>query len=275
MRRARGDDHALAGERTRRFRLRQQAFDGGDDLQRLRHAPDAVLRRARPSRLHSGRPAMTPSRGELRDVALRRRVAPHPRVHRRRQQDFLVGGEQHGGGEIVGMAAARASPSGRRWRAPRRSDPLRATRRICPTSNSLCGSNRSVKTLSPEIAPADKRRDEFLRRRGHHHAHRHAALAQAADQVERFIGGDAAADDQQDAAGGGIGRWPSALGHWPSCGARAGAGSAPLSVGRAAQDGADLVLDRAAVAGGAQPQRLLSGLHRAGGRSGWPWPSSV
>ena len=43
MRRTRGDDHALAGQRARRFRLRQQAFDGGDDLQRLGHAPDAVL----------------------------------------------------------------------------------------------------------------------------------------------------------------------------------------------------------------------------------------
>ena len=31
------------------------------------------------------------------------------------------------------------------------------------------------------------------------HAHRDAALAQPADQVERFVGGDAAADDEQNA----------------------------------------------------------------------------
>ena len=47
-----------------------------------------------------------------------------------------------------------------------------------------------------------QRRDELLRRLGHHGAHRGAALAQPADQVERLVGGDAAADDQQDALAG-------------------------------------------------------------------------
>ena len=44
-----------------------------------------------------------------------------------------------------------------------------------------------------------QRRDEGLGRRGHHHPHRAAALAQAADEVERFIGGDASPDDEEDA----------------------------------------------------------------------------
>ena len=47
-----------------------------------------------------------------------------------------------------------------------------------------------------------QRRDEMLRGRGHHGAHRSAALAQPADQVERLVGGDAAADDQEDALAG-------------------------------------------------------------------------
>ena len=48
-----------------------------------------------------------------------------------------------------------------------------------------------------------QRRDELLRRPGHHRAHGDAALAQAADQLEALVGGDAAADDQHDAPAGG------------------------------------------------------------------------
>ncbi len=44
-----------------------------------------------------------------------------------------------------------------------------------------------------------KRRDEMLRGGGENAAHLRAALLQAPDQIERFIGGDAAADDEQDA----------------------------------------------------------------------------
>ena len=47
-----------------------------------------------------------------------------------------------------------------------------------------------------------QRRDEFLRGGGHDAAHGGAALAQAADQVERLVGRDAAADDQEDALAG-------------------------------------------------------------------------
>ena len=42
-----------------------------------------------------------------------------------------------------------------------------------------------------------ERGNEFGGRSGHHRRHRGAALAQAADQVERLVGRDAAADDQQ------------------------------------------------------------------------------
>ena len=44
-----------------------------------------------------------------------------------------------------------------------------------------------------------KRSDELLRGPGHHGAHGDAALAQATDQIEALVGGDAAADDQNDA----------------------------------------------------------------------------
>ena len=42
---------------------------------------------------------------ELREIALRRLVRPHVRVHRRRKQNFCAGGQQHRGGEIVGVTA--------------------------------------------------------------------------------------------------------------------------------------------------------------------------
>ena len=51
--------------------------------------------------------------------------------------------------------------------------------------------------------PGGKRRDELLRRLGHDHAHRRAALSQPPDQVEALIGRDAAADDEEDAVASG------------------------------------------------------------------------
>src|SRR5580704_12768937 len=44
-----------------------------------------------------------------------------------------------------------------------------------------------------------ERRDEMLRGGGEDAAHLRAAVLQATDQVERFIGSDAAADDEQHA----------------------------------------------------------------------------
>ena len=44
-----------------------------------------------------------------------------------------------------------------------------------------------------------QRGDEGLGGLCHHHAHRAAALAQAADEVERLICGDASPDDEEDA----------------------------------------------------------------------------
>ena len=48
-----------------------------------------------------------------------------------------------------------------------------------------------------------QRRDELLRRPGHDRAHGDPALAQAADQLQALVGGDAAADDEHDALGAG------------------------------------------------------------------------
>ena len=97
----------------------------------------------------------------------------------------------------------------------------------------------------------------MLRGGGEDAAHARAAVLQAADEIERFVGGDAAADDEQDA------RCRVASAARALC--RAGCDGrlemiehvvAGLFRGLA-QDDADLVLHRPAVARGAQAQKLL------------------
>ena len=85
-----------------------------------------------------------------------------------------------------------------------------------------------------------------------------AALAQAADQVEGFVSGDAAADDEQDAAGRGFGRALSCWAIGRLCGGDGAGNRGASRLGRGApQNGAHLVLDRTAIAGGAQAQRCF------------------
>ncbi len=99
------------------------------------------------------------------------------------------------------------------------------------------------------------RRDELLRGLGHHDAHRDAALAQPADQVERLVGRDPAGDDEQDAACRGF--W---VGRLRGCLCGSGAALCPGNRrigGTFRQQQADLLFHRAAVGGGAQPQPLL------------------
>jgi len=71
---------------------------------------------------------------QLREIAARRRMVPHERVHRRGEQYPLVGGDQHGRGEDRWRSPAPFSPSGRRSRArPPRGSASRE-RRMWPIS---------------------------------------------------------------------------------------------------------------------------------------------
>ena len=125
VRRARRDEHALARERPRSPACASMAsaaatISSGSAMRPTPASPRSAIS-----------PAFGPTTrdavgDELREIALRRRMLPHARVHRRRDQHRPVGREQHGGGEIVGMAAAPSSPSGRRSPARPRSDRSRA-----------------------------------------------------------------------------------------------------------------------------------------------------
>ena len=112
VRRAAGDQHVAAGERT----IGASAF-GQDCDERASIAVIASISSgtsaSRPGPA-SPRSAISPTLGptkampsdcELGDVAPGGRMQPHARVHGRRHQHRLVGGHQHAGGEIVGMAA--------------------------------------------------------------------------------------------------------------------------------------------------------------------------
>ena len=69
--------------------------------------------------------------------------------------------------------------------------------RMWPISRSSLRSNSSVNTRSPVSAPTDSGVTNSCAARVMHRAHGNPALAQAADQVQALVGGDAPADDQQ------------------------------------------------------------------------------
>ena len=123
VRRPAGDEHVAAGERAalravpsptvprrasgtqgRRWGTPSSAFDRLHQLRHLGEAAGAGL--AALGHLADVGPDELHAVGlQQRHVAARRRMEPHARVHGGRHQHRLVGGHQHAGGEIVGMAA--------------------------------------------------------------------------------------------------------------------------------------------------------------------------
>ena len=177
---------------------------------------------------------------------------------------FALGRQQHRGGEIVGVTARHLGHQvggGRRHH-----DQIGFAREPDMADVEFAAGIEQV----GEHALADdgagrQRRDEMLGRLGEDAAHGQAALLQPADEIERLVGGDAAADDQQHALGRRRARWPARRG-----GSRGGVKRLQRRVagllGGGAQNGAHLVLDRAAALGRAQAQAASSIARRAVGR---------
>ena len=121
-------------------------------------------------------------------------------------------------------------------------------RRIWPTSCSSARENRSSNTVSAASAPTASGVTNALApsvMTGRTAAPR---SRQPADQVEGLVGGDAAGEDQQDPLAG-----QAAIQRH----GRSRPGGRPCRGGMAAQQVADFLLHRAAVAGGALAQQLL------------------
>ena len=197
-------------------------------------------------------------RAQLRQIALRRLRRPHMRVHRRREQDRLVGRKQHRGRQIVRLPGCHF---GDQIRGRRRDDDQIGLARHADMADiefALRIEQIGVGALAGERAGRE-RRDEMRRRRRENAAHARAAILQTPDQVERFVGRDAAADDEQDAflhdrVGARLPR------RWLRRRIRRIDQVERLAPGflrRLPENDAHLVLHGAAMAGGAQPQQLL------------------
>ena len=254
-----------AGEQ--RGKRQQDALRCGDDIERLGHAAGAGLAGLGHLAGRAGPTKRMPSR---RSVSTLRRVAGWAHMAgfmAGRQQHRRAGGEQDGRGEIVARPVAifaiRSAVAG----ATTISAASRA-RRMWPTSCSSSRSKRSVKTVPPVSAPTESGVTNSCAASGHDRAHGVAALAQAADQVERLVGGDAAADDKEDRGGAGLDgrRLRSAACGW-RC--RGGGGCRQLTGTKsAAQDGAHLLFHGDVVLGRGQPQAAAGGGIEAADREG-------
>jgi hypothetical protein len=190
-------------------------------------------------------------------------MGPHRRVHGGGNQHRLVGGEQHGGGEITGEAVRhlRHQVGGGR----RHADQVAVARQPYVADILLVLTREQIGVDVTARERADGQRgDEFLRACRHDGPDLGAALAQPADEVERLVGGDAAGDDQQDAfagkalVSGGAGH---GLRHG-SCGYGLGGNRrrrGPAGIQRREKQ-AHLFFHRSAVPGGALAQGLFDGL---------------
>ncbi len=180
MRRAGGDEHALA---KKRLRLRgEQALDRRRDFQRLGHAPEAALARFRHLAL-VGADQNAAIGHELREIALRRLVRPHMRVHRRRQQNFCIRRQQRRGGEIVGVTAGhfRHQVGGRR----RHHDQIAFAREAYVADVEFARRIEQVGVNAlAENGAGRQRRDEMFGRFGKDAAQGKAAFLQPANEIE-------------------------------------------------------------------------------------------
>ena len=196
----------------------------------------------------------TPSAVSLRQIARRCFGRPHARIHRRRDQDRLVGCQQNRGRQIVGVTAGHF---GEEVRGCRRNDNeigVASKPDVPDVEFALRIEQIGKSALSGERADG-KRRHKMPCGRREDAAQSRSALLQAPDQIERLIGGDAAADDEENA-------WSvfarrRGLVFWRR-GRREPVGGAMVGFCRGfAQDHPDLVLHGSAVARRTQPQQLL------------------
>ena len=171
-------------------------LDRGDDLQRLGHAAGARLAALR--HLARVRADGDDAVGdELPEIALRRRMRPH--------RGFMAGASRIALSVASSTAVARSSA----WPFAIFRHQVGGRGRDDDEIAVACEADMADVELGCRIEQigvgafarerADRHgRDELLCGAGHHDAHRKAALAQPADQVERLVGGDAARDDEKD-----------------------------------------------------------------------------
>ena len=195
MRRAGGDEDASPLQAPA---ARQQPVGGGEYLGRFGHPPGPELAAGHVALIRADH--MDAVAGQHRQIALRRRVLPHPHVHRGRDQHGLVRRHKQGGGEVIRMPPRhlRHQIGG----GGRDDQQIGGAGKLDMPHLRLVGQIEKVliDLLSGQRGNRQGRH-ELGRRAGHHAGNAIAPLPRAADQLKALIGGDAAADYQKDAFG--------------------------------------------------------------------------
>ena len=176
--------------------FRQRRLHRSDDLQRFRHPARPIfstghLAFVRANHQH----AICP---QLRQIALGGRVIPHPHIHRRRHEHPRIGGQQQGRGQIISPPLRHLGHQ--IGGCGCHDDQIGNAAQLDMAHLGLGGQIEQIGMhLFARQRRDRQRRDEFLPCAGQHRRHRRATFAQAADQIQRLVGGNAAADDQKNA----------------------------------------------------------------------------
>ena len=133
---------------------------------------------------------------ELRDIALGRGVLPHAHVHRRRDDDRLVGRQQQRRREIVGDARGHLGEQIGGRRADEHEVGRAAKLDVADLDLVLQLPQRGVDLAFGERAEAH-RRDEMLAAFGQHGRDLVAGFLEQPDELERLVCGNPAADDEE------------------------------------------------------------------------------
>ena len=161
------------------------ACDAREDLLGLGHAPDALLPLGE---LALGRPdELDAACSQRRDVRLRRRMQPHPGVHRRRDQHRALMREHRLGEHVVGETVRDAR---QRVRRQRRDD------EEVPAPEVRIG---IVTRWPARQSPEGLGRDEPLRAGGQHRFHLVSGANEQANERAGLVGRNPAGHSEQDA----------------------------------------------------------------------------
>ena len=189
--RARGDEHALAGERFRR----EERLDLRGNVTRLEHAAEADLAAGLVARRRAGDDdAVLAQAG---NISLCRRVLPHLHVHGGRDEQRPAAREAQARQQVVGEAIGELGDEVRRCRGDR--DELAVAREFDVAHG-------VADPRIPQIAPhrlagkrlQSRRRDEARRRLRHRDPHVGSATHEQPRELGRLVGGDATGQPEQN-----------------------------------------------------------------------------
>ena len=178
---ARRDDHVPACERRR---LPEQGRRTIDDLRRLGHPADAHLTLRQ---LAGGGPDdLDPTSAQQRLVRLGRRMVPHARVHRRRDEHRAVVGQDGLGEHVVGEAVREAR---HRVGRQRRDDDQVGALKVGIRAGGLFAPRESMERLGRDesLGPARRQREDVMPR-----------TDEQPDDLACLVGSDAAGDPEDD-----------------------------------------------------------------------------